>query len=264
MTAGIIIIPAELAQGHPPFDPTLPQRKLLRLIGAGQREALPRGVLHASVATAVGQGVVVKAANRISQLELVRACQEAEWVLYTGAEVQTVKQLLQKLPIGDGAQEKELVETVSRLQQLVSETDVVLLKEEVKALSEQKAELEARMASVEQRAAEQIAAVKAEFEERLVAIQPKLLVPDYARKESKNWNEEHTAASDSFVYAHGGAYGGNLLLTIDGFSHWIAYRNDGNYSGSSTMIPIRRGQKFQATTASSGTPETLVFLPLLA
>jgi hypothetical protein len=79
-------------------------------------------VLHSSVATAVSQGAVaVKAANGISQLELVRACQEAEWVLHTGAEVQKVKQLLQKLPKGDGAQEKELVETVSRLQAAVQQ-----------------------------------------------------------------------------------------------------------------------------------------------
>jgi hypothetical protein len=165
MTAGISL--AEVAQGHPPFDPTLPQRKLLRLFGAGQREALSRGVQHGSVATVVSQDVVVKASNRLSQLELVRACQEAEWVLYTGAEVQkvnfTVKQLLQKLPIGDGAQEKELVEMVSRLQaavqQLESETDVVLLKEEVKSLQAEKAAQKAEFEVL-------LVAQRAQFEER--------------------------------------------------------------------------------------------------
>jgi hypothetical protein len=115
--------PGGVGAGPPAIrpDPTLPQRKLLQLFGAGQREALPRGVQHGSVATAVSQGVVVKAANRISELELVRVCQEAEWVLHTRAEVQKVKQRLQKLPFGDGAQEKELVETVSRLQAAVQQ-----------------------------------------------------------------------------------------------------------------------------------------------
>jgi hypothetical protein len=74
-----------------------------------------------------------------------------------------VKQLLQKLPKGDGAQEKELVETVSRLQaavqQLVSETDVLLLKEEVKSLQAEKA---AQKAEFE----ELLAAQRAQFEER--------------------------------------------------------------------------------------------------
>jgi hypothetical protein len=161
----------------------------------------------------VSQDVVVKAANRLSQLELVRACQEAEWVLNTGAEVEkvnfTVKQLLQKLPIGDGAQEKELVGTVSRLQQLVSETDVLLLLKEV-----EKAEFE-----------ELLAAQRAQFEERLATIQPKLLVSDYALKESKNWSQELTVEVDGFVYAQGRAYncGPLMTLTIDGFAHLIAY-----------------------------------------
>jgi hypothetical protein len=95
-------------------------------------------------------------------LEVGGACDEAEWIPYTKAEVQKAKQLLQKLPFGDGAQEKELVETVRRLQaavqQLVSETDV-LLKEEVKSLQAEKAAQKAEFEVL-------LAAQRAQFEER--------------------------------------------------------------------------------------------------
>jgi hypothetical protein len=40
-----------------------------------------------------------------------------------------------------------------------------------------------------------------------------LLVPDYARKESKNWSQEFTIEVDGFVYAQERAYNCGPLMT---------------------------------------------------
>jgi hypothetical protein len=97
----------ELALGHPPLDPSLPMAHPIKRIASGQREALPRGVLPAGLAAAVTAGVSVDPSKRATLAEVIRACQDVNWNMFTGADALKVTQLVVALPVGAGVSHPE-------------------------------------------------------------------------------------------------------------------------------------------------------------
>jgi hypothetical protein len=240
----------ELALGRSPWSASLPTPRLCKLIARGEREPIPIGVMPAAVAAAVTAGLAVNPSKRASLQDLIWACEEVKWNIFTGSDALKVSQMVEVLPVGPGVSHSELGLKVGHLQQLVGETDVPVLREQVVTLQAQVTSL-----------LRQVAELKATVERG-----PKLFVPDYTKKVARSWATEYTADEDGFVYAEGCSHGGKTLLTVDGFTHRLSWGPTGNtWICTSSLIPLRAGAKYQALRGSqpSACDELLFFVPLM-